>query len=80
MFPNPNRGNCLCVRLNENYHSDVILKIVDIYGHTYFEQNGLSNGANILFDHQLDNGTYFISIYSNKQILTQKLLVKKGSN
>lgn len=80
MFPNPSRGNSLCIRLNENYHSDVVLKIVDIYGHTYFEQNGLSNGTNILFDNQLANGTYFISIYSNKQILTQKLLVKKGSN
>jgi hypothetical protein len=79
IFPNPNTGQCYISFKTEN-NSDVILKVFDSTGKLILSETSKSSGT--LYQKKLDlsdyaEGTYKVSLQTDKKILNRSLVVGK---
>lgn len=74
VYPNPSKGKFF-IRLSENLHSAVQMRIVDMRGNTLEEQTIFSNGKNLEVSTNLPKGMYILQLEIAGQQFTRKLVI-----
>ena len=76
IFPNPSNGN-FTVTLNGATSTELSLKVVDVTGKLIIERvvTNVTNGLKVPVELDLEAGTYFIKVTSDKSIHTKQLLI-----
>ena len=79
IYPNPNQGEYLYVELQEVGEGSELL-ITDIYGkqvkHMFLNSEDSNYHVTVKFDNKLEAGFYLVTVISNGQPVTKKLIVK----
>ena len=77
VYPNPVQNN-LSIRLNENSNKSMMLQITDLAGKVLLSKNVVTmNGLINVNTSNINNGTYFVRLMLNDEILTAKVVVEK---
>jgi len=82
LYPNPNAGEEVMVNLSDlDDQSQVIsIEVVDLAGKTIYTDQFANKGAtaNIIvdFDQPLAKGMYFVNVFANDRMITEKLTVE----
>jgi hypothetical protein len=82
LYPNPNLGESLYVSLTglEDKPQHVVIEIMDVTGKMVYAQDVANTGksANIIlnFNEKLSKGMYFVNIYMDDTMLTEKLSIE----
>ena len=82
LYPNPNLGESLYVSLTglEDKPQHVVIEIMDVTGKMVYAQDVANTGksANIIlnFNEKLSRGMYFVNIYMDDTMLTEKLSIE----
>ena len=75
VYPNPNQGDFVYIDLND-FDSYAELFIIDISGKIIQQQTIDSSVSTIRFNEKLKAGFYFITVVSDNNKITKKLVVK----
>ncbi len=73
IFPNPNNGNTLNFKYNQDDFKDAIITVLDISGRILY-RNYLSENIDISF---LNNGIYIIEVNKSNFRMSKKLIISK---
>jgi endonuclease I len=77
VYPNPVKNN-ITIRLNNNAHPIMALQVTDLAGRILINKNVVATNGLINVDaNKLTNGTYFVRLTINNEILVAKVVVEK---
>ncbi|NNK80050.1 MAG: T9SS type A sorting domain-containing protein, partial [Flavobacteriales bacterium] len=82
IYPNPSTGDRVRITLNDLVDTDqkIVIEVIDFTGKMIFSEQVSNKGRNasiqVDFDRNLSRGMYFMNLYVNDKIMTEKFIVE----